>query len=97
MTAPRSTPSRGSPLSTALSDPSPSTAALEQRRFERDVEQARQVLAALALPLAAFGITDALVAAGKPKKVAIIACMRNILDAVHYVARTRTAFVQKVA
>lgn len=38
-----------------------------------------------------------LTAAGKPKKVAIIACMRKLLDAVHYVARTRTAFVPKVA
>lgn len=38
-----------------------------------------------------------LVAAGKPKKAAIIACMRKLLDAVHYVARTRTAFVQKAA
>ncbi len=38
-----------------------------------------------------------LTAAGKPKKLAIIACMRKLLDAVHYVARTRTAFVPKVA
>lgn len=38
-----------------------------------------------------------LVDAGKPKKVAIIACMRKLLDAVHYVARTRTAFVPRVA
>lgn len=38
-----------------------------------------------------------LVAAGKPKKVAIIACMRKPLDAVHYVARTRAAFVARAA
>lgn len=38
-----------------------------------------------------------LTAAGKPKKLAIMACMRKLLDAVHYVARTRTAFVPKVA
>lgn len=38
-----------------------------------------------------------LIGAGKPKKVAIIACMRKLLDAVHYVARTRTAFVQRAA
>jgi len=38
-----------------------------------------------------------LIAAGKPKKVAIIACMRKLLDAVHYVARTRTAFVPRAA
>lgn len=38
-----------------------------------------------------------LISAGKPKKIAIIACMRKLLDAIHYVARTRTAFVAKVA
>ncbi len=38
-----------------------------------------------------------LIARGKPKKLAIVACMRKLLQAVHYVARTRTAFVPRAA
>jgi transposase len=40
---------------------------------------------------------ERLTAAGKPKKLAVIACMRKLLDAVPYVARTRKAFVAKAA
>lgn len=38
-----------------------------------------------------------LIAAGKPKKLALMAAMRKLLEAVHYVARTRTAFVPRIA
>ncbi|MCA9612938.1 MAG: hypothetical protein KC586_09330, partial [Myxococcales bacterium] len=38
---------------------------------------------------------DRLVAAGKPKKVAIIASMRKLLGAIMSVARTKTPFVPR--
>ncbi|MDP1890008.1 MAG: hypothetical protein Q8K55_03875 [Gemmatimonadaceae bacterium] len=79
MTVPRPTPTRGTQRTTALTDPSPSPDALEQRRFERDVEQARQVLAALAFPLAAFGITDALVADGNLRMLAVMWSVRALV------------------
>lgn len=79
MTVPRRTPARGTPLTTALTDSSPSPDALEQRRFERDREQARQVLAALAFPLAAFGITDALVAADNSLLLAVMWSVRALV------------------
>ncbi|MCB9611794.1 MAG: hypothetical protein H6722_04990 [Sandaracinus sp.] len=40
---------------------------------------------------------DRLVAAGKPKKVAIIASMRKLLGAIMSVARTKTPFVPRLA
>lgn len=38
-----------------------------------------------------------LIAAGKPPKLAIVACMRKLLEAVHSVARTRRPFVPRLA
>lgn len=38
-----------------------------------------------------------LVASGKPKKLAIVAAMRKLLEAVHYVARTRQPFIPRIA
>ena len=64
MTLRRLTPARGIAPVAAAAESSPSPDALEERRFVRDREQARTVLAALAIPLAAFGVTDALFAAG---------------------------------
>lgn len=79
MTLQRSTPSRGTQLTSALTDSSPSPDALEQRRFERDREQAQQVLAALALPLAAFGITDAFIAGGDRRLLAVMWSVRALV------------------
>lgn len=79
MTVPRHTPAGGTQLTTALTDPSPSPDALEHRRFERDLEQARQVLAALALPLAAFGVTDALVAGSDLRLLAAMWSVRALV------------------
>ena len=95
MTTPRPTPTRGIERTTALADPSPSPDALERRRFERDIEQARQVLAALALPLAAFGINDAIIAGGNLRLLAVMWSVRVLmlvaLAAVWYqIGRTTT-------
>jgi len=66
-------------LNAALLDPSPSPDALEQRRFERDRQQARDVLAALALPLAAFGATDVLIANGDMRRLAALWTARALV------------------
>jgi hypothetical protein len=79
MTQPRPTPARGTQRTATLTDPAPSPDALEQRRFERDREQAQQVLAALALPLAAFGITDAIVADGDLRRLGVMWSVRALV------------------
>ena len=69
----RATPAAGVPAprasgaSSLVFDPE----SLEQRRFERDRDQAVMVLVALLVPLAAFGINDALFAAGDWRSLAV--------------------------
>ncbi len=79
MTLRRPTPARGTRRTAGLTDPSPSPDALELRRFERDREQAQQVLAALAFPLAAFGFNDALIAAGNRRLLAVMWSVRALV------------------
>ncbi len=87
MATKRATPSAGLPAP-ANGLPAPSAGvtspvvfepeALEQRRFERDRGQAVAVLVALAIPFAAFGINDALLAGGNRLQLAIAWTLRAV-------------------
>ena len=73
MSLPRAT-ARRSGATVVLESPPPSPDALEQRRFERDRAQALTVIAIIAAPIAAFGITDALLA----KSALLLAIMWSV-------------------
>ena len=73
---PRSAP--GVDAAGTLGEP-PNPDALEERRFVRDRQQARDILAALLVPLAAFGVTDWIIAAGDMRRLAVMWAVRAVV------------------